>query len=662
LASGNSCLNEAVPGSFSWTGADICSRSTCQDGVFTPGACPASCDASVVLANAVGLGDCSNVLPSGGSCLNSAATGGDFCSWSTCQDGVFTPGACPAFCDASVVLANAVGMGDCSDVLASGDSCLNDAVPGGDACSPSTCQDGVFNPGACPAFCDASVVLANAVGLGDCSNVLASGGSCLNDGVPGGDLCSYSTCQDGMFTPGACPEPCDASKILQNARNLGTCSAVLASGLSCKNAAISGFICELSTCSNGILTPGICFEKNYMTNAKIRNAVLAWMESPSAATNLYGHIRDWNTGNVTDLSELFCAEPSFCESWHFGAQNFDEDLSRWNVARVIDMTSMFRGAKKFDVDTVNTWDVTAVEDMTGIFSNVPHQSVCGISWLYSEATGIESVSLGSRGAPCCSVGSAAACCIEEPCPLDVCAELPSGFYCEDGKAFRCPTQADTLCFQGTVQKITALGSFEVNGNLRSCMPGFYCPGDLEQYACEAGKYTALPLSFSCFSCPRGQVSNKLLKSTGCDACPLGTVEVNSVECRTCRPGFFCSTPASETPCQRGTFCPEGSILPANVPVGHYSVDLHGEPVLEGASAEKECPAGWYCFNADISRCEGTETASPTAHPTLAPTILFPTPNPSLAPTTTNTPSAPGTTSPTVKPTVAPTGFHRPSLL
>jgi hypothetical protein len=146
------------------------------------------------------------------------------------------------------------------------------------------------------------------------------------------------------------------------------------------------------------------------------------------------------------------------------------------------MTSMFRGAKEFDVDTVNTWDVTAVEDMTGIFLNVPHQSVCGISWLYSKATGIESVSLGSRGAPCCSVDSAAACCIEEPCPLDVCAELPSGFYCEDGKAFRCPTQADTLCFQGAVQKISALGHFEVNGTLRSCMPGFYCPGDLEQYA------------------------------------------------------------------------------------------------------------------------------------------------------------------------------------
>ena len=162
---------------------------------------PAACDASALLPNAESLGDCSFELANGFSCTNTARPG-YHCTASTCGDGaVFTAGSCGALCDASELLPDAVEIGDCSSALSHGASCANLGMLER-LCSSSTCLDGVLTPGVCLVFCDASAVLANAVGLGDCSNALASGDSCLNDAVPGGDSCSPSTCQDGVFNQG----------------------------------------------------------------------------------------------------------------------------------------------------------------------------------------------------------------------------------------------------------------------------------------------------------------------------------------------------------------------------------------------------------------------------------------------------------------------------
>ena len=51
--------------------------------------------------------------------------------------------------------------------------------------------------------CDASTLLENAVGLGDCSSELEVGGSCTN--IPNaGKMCTASTCLGGIFTAGIC--------------------------------------------------------------------------------------------------------------------------------------------------------------------------------------------------------------------------------------------------------------------------------------------------------------------------------------------------------------------------------------------------------------------------------------------------------------------------
>jgi hypothetical protein len=54
-----------------------------------------------------------------------------------------------ASCDASELLPNAEGPGDCTDALPSGGSCTNTAFPGNVDCTPTACYDGDLSPGLC---------------------------------------------------------------------------------------------------------------------------------------------------------------------------------------------------------------------------------------------------------------------------------------------------------------------------------------------------------------------------------------------------------------------------------------------------------------------------------------------------------------------------------
>lgn len=68
-----------------------------------------------------------------------------------------------------------------------------------------------------------------------------------------------------------------------------------------------------------------------------------------------GDISNWNTGNVTNMSNMF-----------YGATNFNQDIGDWNVENVTEMISMFSFATSFDQNLGN-WDVSEVTDMSGMF-------------------------------------------------------------------------------------------------------------------------------------------------------------------------------------------------------------------------------------------------------------------------------------------------------
>ena len=53
-----------------------------------------------------------------------------------------------------------------------------------------------------------------------------------------------------------------------------------------------------------------------ITDANIRTAVNAWVTNRSTAYTTYGHIKEWDVSNVTDMSQLFD-----------NAQDFNDDIS-----------------------------------------------------------------------------------------------------------------------------------------------------------------------------------------------------------------------------------------------------------------------------------------------------------------------------------------------
>ena len=66
-------------------------------------------------------------------------------------------------------------------------------------------------------------------------------------------------------------------------------------------------------------------------------------------------ISNWDVSNVTNMASMF-----------FYAYVFNQDISNWDVSNVTDMQKMFTHAKAFNQD-ISGWDVSNVENMRGMF-------------------------------------------------------------------------------------------------------------------------------------------------------------------------------------------------------------------------------------------------------------------------------------------------------
>ena len=70
-----------------------------------------------------------------------------------------------------------------------------------------------------------------------------------------------------------------------------------------------------------------------------------------------GDISKWNVGNVTDMN------------WMFYYSKFNGDISKWDVSKVVDMHWMFRKSKfTGENGDLSKWDVSNVKDMEEMFS------------------------------------------------------------------------------------------------------------------------------------------------------------------------------------------------------------------------------------------------------------------------------------------------------
>ena len=88
----------------------------------------------------------------------------------------------------------------------------------------------------------------------------------------------------------------------------------------------------------------------------IREAVGLWCNNRKAAEEKYGPIRDWNTRQVTDMSELFSNKT-----------NFNDDIGCWDTSTCTSMEHMFCGARVFNQPLA--FDTSSCATMESMFYN-----------------------------------------------------------------------------------------------------------------------------------------------------------------------------------------------------------------------------------------------------------------------------------------------------
>lgn len=104
-----------------------------------------------------------------------------------------------------------------------------------------------------------------------------------------------------------------------------------------------------------------------LTNETIREAIrkyfgpletgVLYMPHRMEVIREYGHISDWNTENVTDMSRLF-----------ENRERLKENLNLWDTGKVTTMKGMFTRCTFFNLP-IYKWDVSNVTDMSEMFAH-----------------------------------------------------------------------------------------------------------------------------------------------------------------------------------------------------------------------------------------------------------------------------------------------------
>ena len=125
--------------------------------------------------------------------------------------------------------------------------------------------------------------------------------------------------------------------------------------------------------AGGFLVTPTVSDFNKLNNTSIKTAADAWASNASNTELAYGHIHDWDTSNVTDMSNLF----------NNGGYNFGNirDLSNWDVSNVTNMGAMFANVSIHAeaLNSLSGWNTSKVENMAQMFNK------CNISGASSQA-------------------------------------------------------------------------------------------------------------------------------------------------------------------------------------------------------------------------------------------------------------------------------------
>jgi surface protein len=145
-----------------------------------------------------------------------------------------------------------------------------------------------------------------------------------------------------------------------------------------------------------------------LTDLNFREAIALWFDNEDDCKWKFGHISNWNTSKVTNMSHAFRSREFFIEDlsrWDvskvinmegmfFTASQFNGDLSSWNVRKATNMSLMFAEGT-FNGD-LSSWDVGNVTDMNAMFASATQfngdlsswdvGNVTDMSWMFNGAS------------------------------------------------------------------------------------------------------------------------------------------------------------------------------------------------------------------------------------------------------------------------------------
>ncbi|MDB4402906.1 BspA family leucine-rich repeat surface protein [Algibacter sp.] len=134
---------------------------------------------------------------------------------------------------------------------------------------------------------------------------------------------------------------------------------------------------------DGNIDETACIVITPLTDANIQEAVELWLSDQPTAEALYGHISNWCTSNITDMSELFSQ-----------AYSFNQPIGNWDVSNVTCMRFMFLTALTFN-QPIGNWDVSSVTDMAGMFGDAIGFNQPIGNWDVSSVTDMATMFIGA---------------------------------------------------------------------------------------------------------------------------------------------------------------------------------------------------------------------------------------------------------------------------